>query len=601
VKRVLSRKLGITYTGIVIAVIVLSAIAFYRYNIYILLANGISNTEQFGADTMAQVDMQLKAMDVNSIDLASNFELINALDQIVTFKNADEQNFNIVKAILIKNYVNKVNIHRISIFTVFGDLFTTGNTDATADDVKNIIFKSKWYSDIVVQSGRRIFLPPQLDVWDKSSGAQVISLIRAIKNGDNVIGYIEVQQKIDVIQKICSNEWNGINLSLAIVGRDGDVFYTNITREDKDEYIKKIIDKTRNETSRVVETQNELINVTDSNYTEYKSYLVLDKSVLFASLKVILWYLILIVLVLMILSGVFITIVTQKMTKPITTFVRKMAKVDLDNLKEPFEYNSNDYETEVLNRSFKDMKDRLTDSITKQLVLEAIQTKTLFNILQSEIGPHFLYNSLGSIANMCELGENQDAAEACYNLSEILRYASDFETTIVSIGDEIVNLKSYMELMKSRYRQRLDYSIEIADDTREFMVPKLTFQPLVENAIKYSLIENESVFVNVKTQMTQSTLNITVSDNGCGISREKLEEIECVISSTDANMENSQIKSKIKFGGMGLIGTLLRLKLYLGEDFHYSIVNNASGGMTVTIDINQQKQVQEVIETESDG
>jgi len=592
-RRILSRKLAFTYTGIIITIIVLSAIAFYRYNVYILLANGINNIEQFGADTMAQVDMQIKSMDVNSIELASNSELINALDQIVSQKNKDPQNYSMVKAILVKNYVNKVNTHRISIITSDWDLFTTGNTDfdPEPDHIQTVISKSKWYGDIVVQSGLRIFLPPQLDVWDEKSGAQVISLIRAIKNGkNNVIGYIEVQQKVEVIEKICINEWNGVNLNIAIADREGAVFYTNITRPDKDKYIETIISNTKSDSSRVIETKNELINVTDSNYTEFKSYLVLDKSVLFESMKVILLYLILIMVVLMALSGFFITIVTQKMTKPITTFVRKMSKVDLDNLNEPFDYHSKDYETEVLNHSFQEMKNRLNESITKQLALEIIQTKTLFNILQSEIGPHFLYNSLGSIANMCELGEDQEAAEACYNLSEILRYTSDFETTVVSIEEEIVHLKSYMELMKSRYRQRLDYSIEIEEATHSFEVPKLTFQPLVENAIKYSLIENEMVFIKVKTQLKGSTLAITISDNGCGISEERKEEIEKVISSNEKNIENIDIKSKIKFGGMGLIGTLLRLKLYLGEAFQYSIINNESSGMTITIQIETQKQ-----------
>lgn len=592
-KRILSRKLAIVYTGIIIVIIILSAIAFYRYNLYILLSNGMSNVEQFGASTMAQVDMQIKSMDINSIELASNFELIDALDVIINSDSSSNdiaKNKSIVKSILVKNYVNKINIHRISIFTVYGDLFTTGNSDIDKEGVKNIIFKSQWYGDIIVQSGRRIYMPPTLDPWDKPSGAQVISLIRAIKNGEKIIGYIEVQQKIEVIEKICINEWNKVNMSLSIVGRDGSVFYTNINRSGKDAYIASIIDKTKSESARVVETPNELISVTDSNFTEYKSYLILDKSVLFKPMKVILLYLILIVTILVVLSGVFITIVTQRMTKPIRTFVRKMEKLDLNNLKEPFDYNSNDYETEVLNHSFKEMKSRIMDSLTKQLAMEAIQTKTLFNILQSEIGPHFLYNSLGSIANMCENGENQEAADACYNLSEILRYASDYESTVVTIKEESENLKSYMSLMKSRYRQRLDYSIDIGKGTHKFLLPKLTFQPLVENAIKYSLIENDSVFVRVNAYIEDHHLIIKVADNGCGISNDKLEEIDRILSNEQTNMENIDIKSKLKFGGMGLIGTLLRLKLYHGENFKYSIENNKGPGMTIIIRINMEIQ-----------
>lgn len=589
-KRILSRRLAYTYIAVIVSVIVFSAAAFYRYNVYQLLENGKANLEQFGSDTMAQMDTQFKALDVVSIELATNFELINSLDRIVTEKSTDQKDFDAVKAIVVKNYVNKVNIHRISIFTIYGDLFTTGNTDATAEEVKNNIFKSGWYGDIVVESGRRIYLAPELDMWDKDSGTKVISLIKAIRNGNKVIGYIEVQQKVDVIRNICINEWNNTNLSIAITNSQEDIFYTNITRADTKEYIKEIIAKTSKNSDRVVVTDKELVNVTDSNYTEFKAYLILEKTVLFKSIRVIFIYLAIFALIMILLSAVFVTIVTKKLTKPITLFVRKMEKLDLNNLKEPFSGGGRDYETEVLNRAFAEMKNRLTDSIVKQKVMESIQTKTLFNILQSEIGPHFLYNSLGSIASLCELGENEEAADACYSLSEILRYASDYETTVVTIYDEIENMKSYLALMKSRYRQRLDYTIEMDEATFSVMIPKLTFQPLVENAIKYSLIENECVFIHVTAQIQGSYLDVTVSDNGCGMSEEKKAEINRIISDTDKNMENSEIKSKIKFGAMGLIGTLLRLKLFFEDRFTYRIDDNEPTGTNIVIRIDLNRE-----------
>ncbi|MHB1454366.1 MAG: sensor histidine kinase [Saccharofermentanales bacterium] len=276
---------------------------------------------------------------------------------------------------------------------------------------------------------------------------------------------------------------------------------------------------------------------------------------------------------------------TRRLTRPINNFVTKMSSLDIENLREPFDYNSQDYETEILNRSFKEMKGRLIESLSRQNALEAIQTKTLFNILQSEIGPHFLFNSLGSIANMCESGESKEAADACYSLSEILRYAADYEASIVTVKEEADSLNAYLAIMKSRYRQRVDFETSISDSAKVFLTPKLTFQPLVENAIKYSLTENESVHVRISAQATGNLLTITVSDNGIGLSEEKKKEISEILSIDEISLENTEIKKRIKFGGMGLVGTLMRILLFAGKGFTYTLEDNIPSGSIITIRI----------------
>ncbi|MHB1454367.1 MAG: cache domain-containing protein [Saccharofermentanales bacterium] len=302
-KKVLSRKLTYTYTGIIIAIIIASALAFYQYNLFVLVENGKNNLRQFGVDTMAQVDMQIRSMDVVSVEIASNFDVINALTAIMGGNREDRIHADMVKATIVKSYVNKVNIHRISIFTVQGDLFTTGNTDAGKEEVIKNIFDSQWYGDIVLESGRRVFLPPAPDMWDEASGVKVISLIRSIRSGDEILGYVEVQQKLEVIRNICVNEWDNENLNIAIVGGEDSIFYTNIVKEDAQAYIDEIILKSKINTFRVAETGQELISITDSSFTEYTSYLILEKSVLLKSLQVILYYLLAIVTSLIVLSA----------------------------------------------------------------------------------------------------------------------------------------------------------------------------------------------------------------------------------------------------------------------------------------------------------
>ena len=183
---------------------------------------------------------------------------------------------------------------------------------------------------------------------------------------------------------------------------------------------------------------------------------------------------------------------------------------------------------------------------------------------------------------MCEQGENEEAADACYSLTEILRYAADYDEAEVTIGDEMENLRAYLAIMKSRYRQRLEYKIRTDGRCTYLMIPKLTYQPLVENAIKYSLMERETVIVKVATSYEDGHVTVEVSDNGCGISEEAAERIRSRLkefSEEDAELYSS---SQVQFGGMGLGGTLIRLSLFFGESFWYELLpGNEEGGTSI--------------------
>ena len=151
-----------------------------------------------------------------------------------------------------------------------------------------------------------------------------------------------------------------------------------------------------------------------------------------------------------------------------------MADTDISNISELVEETWANWESKILENAFNNMKSRLRYAIEKEKKMTEVQTKTLFSILQSEISPHFLYNTLGSIANMCETGKNEEAADACYSLTEIMRYSSNFAVSEVTLHEEIQNLRSYFSIMKSRYRQRFEYEMEIDEDILDFMIPKLT-------------------------------------------------------------------------------------------------------------------------------
>lgn len=244
---------------------------------------------------------------------------------------------------------------------------------------------------------------------------------------------------------------------------------------------------------------------------------------------------------------------------------------------------SGSYEADLINHTFCEMANRLKASLSKEIATKNLQTKAAFDILQAQIGPHFLFNTLGSIANLCESGENEQAADACYNLSEILRYAGNYTDCIVPLSNEVENISSYMALMKYRYKHRINYSIYYDEDILPIKVPKLTIQPIVENAIKYSLIENESVYIDISCGLIDNLLYIKISDNGVGIdeaTKQSIYDNFCYYTNVNDGIE---ILQNIKFGGMGLLGTILRFYLHFGKKCSYDISPNKTGGTVVIL------------------
>jgi two-component system, sensor histidine kinase YesM len=587
-RKAMTKRLIITYFLMMLLLILLAAIAFVAYNIVLLKTNAKSDLEQFGSKTVNQIDTQISSMDTISIDIATDHAFIQKLNNLESSGAAKQTRANQIKQILIDNYINKSNIYRITAFTAMGDVFSTGVCDLTEKQVRNLVAASGWLTDVDLTNERKSLQVPHKDAWDTSSSEMVISLVRVIKDPAKakIIGYIEIQQKVDVLEKICENQWNGAQLKMAIIDGNNQTFYSNFDVHNSD--LSTVFKNIKEYSSNIIDEKNEILSISGSNYTDWRIALILEKAVLFKSLTYIVWVIAVVVICMVLFSTIFIEIVTRRITNPINSLVKKINKTNLDNLEiQPTEsYES--YEADVLSNAFFQMKSRLSAAIANERILLDLQTKTTFDMLQSKIGPHFLYNSLGSIANLCQNKETEAAADACYNLSDILRYSANYKQCIVSVADEVENLKAYFLLMKCRYKQRINYTIHMDEKMERITIPKLTLQPIVENAIKYSLIKTEKVYIEVSILVKDEVLRIQISDNGEGISAEKLNQIN--MSYLDCIKDSKSIDSigEIQFGGMGLVGTLLRLHFYFGNQFTYLIDSSENGGTTVSFFLKKQ-------------
>ena len=574
----MSRKLSVTYAILMISLVSVASVLFYSYNRNIIYNDGISNLTQVSAATMLQIDSKLTTMEEVAVSVLTESAFMAAWQEYIQGSSTPEENRTVISRVLTKAYANKSDIRRVTVFSLDGNYISTGKANATKQDVLKKVEHLKQNFDI----SNRMFISSHKDDWDLDSDTMVLSEIKPIKDRKaSIIGFIEVQQNILYFDNICNLMYNNSEVKVLIFSdADDKLFYMNDSL--KEDQIRKIANITK-EYSKIREDDHVVIATESSNFYQMRTVFILDKETLYNSLNSVLLGIVIGALILLLFTLAYILLVTNKIMQPINNLISRMGNTDLEHFNSKGHYKIKDLETEILTNAFEEMIVRLKDALEKQKKMQDLHTKSIFSILQSEMSPHFLYNALGGIANLCEDNENAAAAEACYSLTEILRYSSDYANTEVTVYDEICNLNSYLNVMKSRYCERLNIVIETDERAYPFVLPKLTYQPIVENAIKYGLLDKDSVTIYVGTEMVENKLVIQIDDNGHEISQDIRESIDGMVQRFLKSDED--VSKDVQFGKMGLGGTIVRLSIFFGERFHYVISGNRNAGTTIRFEI----------------
>ena len=212
--------------------------------------------------------------------------------------------------------------------------------------------------------------------------------------------------------------------------------------------------------------------------------------------------------------------------------------------------------------------------------------------LQSQINPHFLYNTLESITWMVEANKNQDAVFMISELAKLFRISLSRGKTIISIEDELKHCKNYMNIQKYRYKERFVTEYDVSEEIYPFCTVKLILQPILENAIYYgvgNMDEDDQPKIIVKGWKDDAEIYLSVTDNGMGMRHEDVENI----------LKDNQ-KGPKHGSGVGLINVHTRIQLMFGNKYGLIVESEPDEGTTVTIHlpaVPYTKENCEVLET----
>lgn len=232
----------------------------------------------------------------------------------------------------------------------------------------------------------------------------------------------------------------------------------------------------------------------------------------------------------------------------------------------------------------------ITRPIEEQVTREQKQLrKAEFELLQAQINPHFLYNTLDAIVWSAEAGNQKQVVKMVGSLSEFFRSSLNKGKELVRVREELSHARSYLEIQQIRYQDILSYEIDVPEELFEYEIPKITVQPIVENAL-YHGIKNRrgGGKITITGQESESDYRLIVTDDGMGMDSERLNEITRGLS--DKAPEDAKI--------YGLYNVNERIRLFYGEEYGISIESEYDRGTTVTIRL--PKKSNEIVENSTE-
>ena len=282
-----------------------------------------------------------------------------------------------------------------------------------------------------------------------------------------------------------------------------------------------------------------------------------------------------IVLILVIILSYYIP---RSITMPITRISKVTDQVAKGNLSVRAAAESG-AEARMLSDSLNAMIDKINELLDQVTTEQVRLRKAEFELLQAQINPHFLYNTLDTIVWLAEAGDQKRVVSMVGNLSDFFRTSLNQGKDIISIREELAHVRSYLEIQQVRYQDILRYEITVPEDLYEYKIPKITIQPLVENAL-YHGIKNKrgQGTITVSGKRNENGFVLYVRDNGIGMTQERLKEVRAGIQ-------------KLSYTGKeiyGLYNVNERIRLNFGETYGISIESTYGEGTCVSISLPDQ-------------
>lgn len=429
---------------------------------------------------------------------------------------------------------------------------------------RDSLTNEEWYSKACNEPEYiHLFTKPigrNIDNIFRYSADEVFSMSKAVIDSSTkeIKGVILIDIKLDAIKNIIENSKPGTAGFIYIMDNNNEIVYTpvnNIVYRIKNEWIEDI----NNEIIiKNINGENYQLNKVISQYTGWKTVGVFPESESLRVTEDIKYYSLIVAIIALIIAEILVIVFTKSIVKPIHKLRKLMKKAQGGDLTVSFNAKYDD-EIGELGNSFNVMVKEISNLLNLVKIKERDKRIAEMNVLQAQIKPHFMYNTLDTIRWMAEEHNEDDIVEIIEAFTNLLRISLSKGKEIISVDEEMNHIKSYLIIQKIRYEEKLDYEIEFDENILDYKLIKLILQPLVENAIYHGIKEKRGkgrILITGKEQ--RNSLCFSVIDNGKGIKEEELNRINKMLES------GYEEKNEM---GYGIYNVNKRIKLLYGDEY----------------------------------
>lgn len=578
----LKYRLFITYLLLSSLILLLTSVFFYSASKKVLIKCATLSSQQQLSLITNNLGDKINHISDYAITLSINSNIANVLKENPTVPKNELEHF-LVNSELTNQTQRIIGLHK-NIYA--WDILDTENhwfhSSTTETDQLDSLLDSEILDNLRTNLAFQFLGPFQI------SGEPTFVVLKSITNIDNTkyLGALVLLIKEANISSVFRNLPDSSSRYFYITNEKRQILSSSSSKgiyEDFSSYAG--IDPTKYKT--LAETGSQIFSINNTDFLficksspalNWKVINLIPLENLTLDHVVILHNILIISIVVFILSVVFSILYTSTVTAPIQRLVDKMKSASAGKLDISVSYSSND-ELAVLYNQFNLMMQKIQTLLNDIYEEQNAKQKMEVQLLQSQINPHFLYNTLNTIKSLIELDMKETAVKAVSAMSTFYRNSLSKGQFIIPLRQELILTEQYLYIQNLRYMDFVDYEItyESSWEDHGAEIPKLTIQPVVENIFVHGLT-NQMCHIHLNVSIKNNTIYISISDNGSGIPREKLTEL------------NRSIRDfKTARYSFGLPSINHRISLLYGENYGLTIKSSPENGTTVTIAIPDKK------------
>lgn len=350
-----------------------------------------------------------------------------------------------------------------------------------------------------------------------------------------------------------------------------------LDQKDEDSYVslQKEIQEGNENLGETLESGNRVFFQVGQSKYNLGAYSLMPQSLLEENQRVLTKNLIMIAGIMLIVAAAAAYLVSKSLTRPLEKMTQTVKKIRDGDTRLRIQRMKDD-EIGELAQNFNEMLDQIESLISREYETKLLLNRAEYKALQAQINPHFLYNTLDTMTSIAEIQGCRQVSALCQSLSNIFRYSLDMKNPYSNVAKEIVHLKNYIYVMSVRMQDEVEYQFEVQDEVLKDSIPRISIQPLVENALNHGLRNcRGKKKVLIQASAVGDNLQIVVSDNGVGIPREKLRTL----------LDGRDEKKAEKGTSIGINNIHMRMKMLYGEVYGLTVESEIGCGTRVILTI----------------